>query len=203
MKASSGAGSEQVLITGVGNQFPVDWSHDGRFLLYRSDSPGPANDLWILPLTGDRKAFPYLDTPANELRGQFSPDSRWIAYLSNESGRVEVYVDAFDGSHGATGGKRQISSGGGNMPRWRPDGNGIFYVSPDNTLMAAAVSGAHSTFDVSAVERLFAGRPPGTGGYFYEPSPDGRRFLVNMGPVVEAASTPITVVLNWTAGIRN
>ena len=69
--------------------------------------------------------------------------------------------------------------------------------------MAATVSGAHSAFDVGVVERLFAGRPPGTGGYFYEPAPDGRGFLVNMGPVVEAASTPITVVLNWTAGIRN
>jgi len=205
LKQSSGAGNEQVLVAGERNQAPIDWSRDGRFLLYVSNSSG-LFDLWVLPLTGDRKPFPYLNTPANEALAEFSPDGRWIAYQSNESGRDEVYVAAFDGSHGATGGKWQISSGGGIGPRWNQDGREIFYVSPppDNTLMAASVSGAESTFHVGTVERLFTLRPDDSPRYQYEykPSPDGKRFLVNVGPAVEATPTPITVVLNWTAGIR-
>jgi len=155
-------------------------------------------------MTGEAKRFPYLSTAANEAFAEFSPDGRWIAYQSNEPNRPQVYVAAFDGSHGASGEKWQISSAGGVGPRWRPDGKEIFYVSPDNTLMAASVSGAESIFHVGSVERLFTLRPPGTPRYpyEYEPSPDGRNFLVNMGPVVETAPTPITVVLNWTAGIR-
>ena len=110
----------------------------------------------------------------------------------------------FSGSGGASAGKRQISTGGGTQPRWRQDGREIFYLTlpPDATLMAAAVTARDTAFDVGMVEPLFAVRPPGTGGSFYDVSPDGQRFLVNMAPEVTTAPTPITVVVNWTAGLK-
>jgi Tol biopolymer transport system component len=200
-KASSGAGGEDVLLADNGNKFPASFSPDGRFLLYQI---GGGGDLWVLPLSGEKKPFPFLRTPASENNGRFSPDGQWIAYASDESGRAEVYVAPFTGSSGGSGGKRQVSTGGGSQPRWRPDGKEIFYVSlaPNPTLMAAAVSAQGAAFDVGMAVPLFAVRPPVTPGSYYQVSPDGKRFLVNMAPVVEAAPTPITVVVNWTAGLK-
>jgi dipeptidyl aminopeptidase/acylaminoacyl peptidase len=150
------------------------------------------------------KPFPFLQTRANEGNAQFSPDGKWIAYQSNESGRPEVYVAPFNGSSGPPGSKWQVSTNGGNLPRWRPDGREIFYISlvPNQTLMAATVSPQGEAFNVGVVAPLFPLRPPGTLGSFFQISPDGKRFLVNMAPLVEAAPTPITVVMNWTAGIK-
>jgi len=201
-KASGGVGGEEVLLADDGDSIPSSWSPDGRFLLY--DRVGLNADMWLLPLSGERKPFPFLRTPANEFDGHFSPDGRWIAYRSDESGRSEVYVAPFSGAGGASGTKRQVSTSGGVYPRWRKDGREIFYVTPppDATLMAAAVSARGTAFDVGAVERLFDVRLPGTQGWFYDVSPDGRRFLVNMAPEVTTAPAPITVVVNWTAGLR-
>jgi hypothetical protein len=97
-----------------------------------------------------------------------------------------------------------VSTNGGNFPRWRPDGNEIFYLSPipNQTLMVAAVSRQGEAFSVGVVAPLFPLRPSGTLGSVYQVSPDGKRFLVNMAPLVEAAPTPITVVVNWTAGVK-
>jgi Tol biopolymer transport system component len=201
-KASAGVGGEEVLLADEGNNVSANWSPDGRFLLY--DRVGLNADMWVLPLAGDRKPFPFLRTSANEFDGHFSPDGRWVAYRSDESGRAEVYVVPFGGTGSASGAKRQVSTGGGNFPRWRKDGREIFYVTspPDATLMAAAVTARDTAFDVGTVERLFALRLPATQGLFYDVSPDGRRFLVNMPPEVTTAPAPITVVVNWTAGLR-
>jgi hypothetical protein len=149
-----------------------------------------------LPLFGDRKPIPFLNTRFSEYPGQFSPDGRWIAYRSDESGKSEVYVAPFPGP----GGKWQISVAGGDWPRWRADGTEIFYLAPDNTLMAAAVNGKGPSFEVSVVKPLFETCAEGT-GYEYGVSTDGQRFLISIAPE-QAASAPITVVLNWTAGLQ-
>jgi Tol biopolymer transport system component len=196
-KASSGAGSEDALFEDNLEKYPVSWSPDGRFILYVSFGSPTGLDLWVLPLSGDRKPVPFLNTKFNEAAGQFSPDGRWVAYQSDESGKNEVYVTPFPGP----GGKWQISTGGGGFPRWRHDGNEIFYLAPDNKLMAAAVNGKGSSFEVGAVKPLFETRAVVGLRNRYAVSADGPRFLINTAPE-QAASAPITVVLNWTTGLK-
>jgi Tol biopolymer transport system component len=198
-RASSGAGAEEMLLEDNLNKVPLSWSPDGRFFLYASSGSPTGNDLFVLPLTGDRKPFPFLQTQFFEGFGQFSPDGRWVAYHSDESGKNEVYVAPFPGPGGKPG-KRQISTGGGTVPRWRRDGTEIFYLAPDNKLMAAAVNGRGSSFEVGTVKPLFQTRA--TGPYNeYDVAPDGRRFLINSAPE-QTSSAPITVVVNWTAGLK-
>src|SRR5262249_49840150 len=106
-KATDGTGEPEALLVDHRNKFPACWSPDGRFVLYMVDNGGPTGwDLWLLPLFGDRKPSPFLQTPFNEIQGRFSPDGRWVVYASNESGRYEVYVTPFPGP----GAKWQISS---------------------------------------------------------------------------------------------
>jgi len=195
-KASSGAGGEEVLLDDNLEKYPVSWSPDGRFILYRNLGPTTGNDLWVLPLSGNRKPIPLLTTEFNENFGQFSPDGRWVAYHSNESDRNEVYVAPFPGP----GGKWQISTAGGTFARWRRDGAEIFYLATDNRLMAAAVNGRGGSFEVGVVKPLFETRA-GPAGYRYDVSADGQRFLINTLPG-QTASAPITVILNWTAGLQ-
>jgi Tol biopolymer transport system component len=206
VKQASGAGVEQPLVAGPGNQGALDWSADGRFLLYGSNYPGPFFDLWVVPLTGNAKPFAYISTTANENFAEFSADGRWVAYQSNESGQAEIYVAAFDGVHAATGERWQISSGGGTTPRWRSDGKELFYVAamPAGMLVATTVNGSGHAFTVDKAEQLFPLRRPVTPRYPFEyaPSADGQRFLANNGPVVEGTAAPITVVLDWAAGIK-
>jgi Tol biopolymer transport system component len=196
-KAASGAGSEEVLLEDNLDKFPTSWSPDGRFILYVSVGPSRGNDLLVLPLTGDRKPFPILQTQFSEPEGRISPDGRWVVYISNESGRNEIYVAPFPGP----GGKWQISTAGGYFPRWRHDGSEIFYLSPDNRLVTASVNGKGPGFEVGAVKPLFATRTVFAAGYQYDVSADGQRFLINAAPE-QTASSPITVVLNWTAGLK-
>ena len=199
-KAADGTGSEELLVESDVDKYPNSWSPDGRFLVYSTtfDVPKTGTDLWVLPVSGDRKPFPFLQTEFNESRGQFSPDGRWIAYQSDESGRDEVYVTLFPGP----GGKRQISTAGGTFPRWRSDGKEIFYLSPDNKLMVVEVKGQGSNLEVGAARALFDVRPGNTtSGYQYDVTADGQRFLVNTS-VEQKASSPITVVINWTAGLK-
>jgi serine/threonine protein kinase len=195
-KASSGAGVEEVLVEGSLDKYPTSWSPDGRFILYDSIGGSTSLNLFVLPLFGDRKPFPFLQTQFNEVSGRFSPDDRWVVYSSNESGRYEVYVAPFPGP----GGKWQISTAGGDWPRWRSDGNEIFYLAPGRGLMAAAVNGKGSSFEVGAVKPLFQTRATGLEDR-YAVSSDGQRFLINTAPE-QAASAPITVVLNWAAELK-
>jgi WD40 repeat protein len=195
-KASGGAGAEELLLEDNRDKYPVSWSPDGRFILYISNGGPTGNDLFVLPLAGDRKPVPFLQTPFNEAPGQFSPDGRWVVYASDESGRREVYVAPFPGP----GGKWQISTGGGANPRWRRDGTEIFYLSDDNKLMAATVNGKGTSFEVGTVKPLFQTRLT-TLRYEYGVSADGQRFLINAAPE-SVASAPFTVVLNWTAGLK-
>jgi serine/threonine protein kinase/Tol biopolymer transport system component len=195
-KASSGAGTEEVLLADNRDKSPQSWSPDGQFILYTSSGSPTGDDLFVLPLSGDRKPVPFLQTPFNEYDGQFSPDGRWVAYGSDESGKDEVYVAPFPGP----GGKWQISTAVGTFPRWRRDGTEIFYLAPDNKVMAAAVNGKGSSFEVGAVKPLFEARALDPTRNSFAVSADGQRFLINTDP--QTTSAPITVVLNWAAGLK-
>jgi DNA-binding winged helix-turn-helix (wHTH) protein/Tol biopolymer transport system component len=196
LKGASGVDSEELLLESDLDKHPVSWSADGRFLLYQTFDPKTKFDAWILPLGGDPKPFPFLKTEFNETFSQFSPDGRWIAYTSDESRRNEVYVLPFPGP----GAKRQISTSGGQLPRWRGDGKEIFFIAPDNKLMAAEVNGQGAMFEVGTVRPLFEAQKTAP-GYFYDVTSDGQRFLVGTA-VEQRARTPITLVLNWTAELK-
>ena len=155
----------------------------------------------MLPLDGvpsgqgaQTKPYAWLATPYDERNAQFSPDGRWVAYQSNESGRFEIYAAPFLGP----GGKRQISTDGGTYPRWRADGREIFYVSSNNTLAAAAVSVSGASLEVGAVRALGIPGFAGATSYMYDVSADGQRFLV-AAPREQKASTPLTLIQNWPA----
>jgi hypothetical protein len=177
-KAVSGAGAEEALLEDDSPKIPSSWSPDGRYLLYDRFSGATGWDMFVLPLFGDRKPFAFLQTQFNEFLGRFSPDGRWVAYSSNESGRSEIYVAPFPGP----GGKWQVSTGGGAFPRWRGDGSEIFYLALDNKLMAATVNGKGAGMQVGAVRPLFnshvqAARTSTNSSY--DVSADGQRFLIN------------------------
>jgi Tol biopolymer transport system component len=196
-KVSSGAGNEELLFKSeTDGKEGTDWSADGRFVLFDLAGSTGGSDIWILPLSGDTKPYPLLQSPFREYQGHFAPDGKWFAYTCNESGRDEVYVQSFPPS----GGKWQVSTGGGAQPHWRRDGKELFYIAPDRKLMAVDVT-MGSTFETSAPKALFQ-----TQVVRYEAPNryvvvgDGQRFLVN-APVEEVSQTPITVVLNWTAAL--
>jgi Tol biopolymer transport system component len=202
-KQANGVGNEELLFADGLEKYPTSWSPEGKFLLYFSQGdPKTKDDLWVLPMTLERsgearKPFSFAQTPFNETWGQFSPDGRWIAYQSDESQRIEIYVAPFPGP----GGKRQISTAGGLEPRWRQDGKEIYYLATDGHLMAAEVSVKGDVLDVGAVSPLFAVARVG-GGYRYDVSSNGQHFLVRT-PTTATAAQPLTVVQNWTAALKN
>jgi Tol biopolymer transport system component len=197
-KAANGAGNEEPLLRSDNSKSPTDWSADGKFILYQDQNPKTGYDLWILPVSGEQKPFPFLQTNYVEIQGQFSPNGKWIAYTSNESGTYQVYVRSFP-----SGGQWQVSSGGGSDPKWRRDGKELFYISPDRKLMAVEVKGEGPTFESAVPKMLFEVRVrvlPGPRNY-YDVSHDGQRFLVAATPE-EAASQPLAVVLNWQSDLK-
>jgi Tol biopolymer transport system component len=170
----------------------LGWSPDGRYLMYTSQGPVTAFDLWVLDMKGDRKPQVFLKTRFDETNGQFSPDGRWVAYQSNESGQYQIYVRPFPGP----GGQWQISTAGGVSPRWRHDGRELYYITPDGRLIATPVEARSATVEPGAPIPLFqtrilssALRPQ------FDVAADGR-FLLN-APVESAAVAPITLVINW------
>jgi hypothetical protein len=198
-KPATGAGKEVLLLKSDLPKNPTDWSADGRFILYTVNDPKTSFDLWVLPLFGDQKPFPFLQTQFNERAGRLSPDGQWIAYASDESGDWQVYVQSFP----AGGGKWQISTNGGFFPAWRRDGKELFYVSPDKKVMTLDVKGAGATFERGVPRALFDLRVSDLTGAQarFAVTADGQRFLVN-NTIVENASSPIAVVLNWTADLK-
>ena len=212
-KAASGAGDEKELLKEPGKiHFPTSWSRDGRFLLYHIIlAPKTGSDLWVLPLEGGalgaRKPVLLLGTEFNELNASFSPDMRWVAYASNESGRLEVYVRPFvaAGPSGAPAlgeGKWQVSRDGGDRPKWSADGKQIFFDAPPNgtAKMAVDVKANGAAFEAAIPQRLFLS--PTDGGW--DVTADGKRFLLAAPPGGQTtAQVPINVVLNWPALLQN
>jgi len=200
-KSSSGAGEEERLFESSTSKTTSDWSSDGRYILYNTfGDPKTKADLWILPLFGDSAGgMPFLQTEFNEWDGKFSPDGRWIAYPSDESGRYEIYVRPFSpmgvGQPGRDG-KWQVSTIGGILPEWRGDSKALFFISADNKLTVAEVNGAGENFEVGVVRPLFD--VPGT---FEDVSADGQRFLFTV-PVKEQSPAPLTLVTNWDQEVK-
>ena len=205
VKPAGGATPEEALLKSDVAKSPTSWSADGRFVVYDNDGGKTSSDIWVLPLAGDRKPIPFLTTPANEGQGELSPDGRWMVYTSNESGRFDVYVQPFP----ATGGKWLVSTGGGIEPHWRRDGKELYYVSPvPRRLMAVDVKAQGSMFEASLPRALFdvTGIPvglvgPGARVGVFVASADGQKFLVGLQPPAQV-SNPLTIVLNWTAGLK-
>jgi serine/threonine protein kinase len=201
-KRSDGTGSEEPILESDVSKYPTAWSADGRFITYNTTSPGQyATELWILPLFGERKPYPFLRGSFDVGQGRFSPDGRWLAYSSDESGRGEVYVTPFPRG----GSKFQVSAAGGSIPRWRRDGKELFYLAADSELMAAEVDGSGSSFQVAAVRPLFhvllktgiarLDLSPTSDQIGYDAGPDGKWFVVNAPPI--GNPPPITLITNW------
>jgi Tol biopolymer transport system component len=189
----AGNGKEESLassLEGPGARRPSSWSRDGKFLLYEAGR-FPSIDIWAVPLVGDRKPFPFLNTTAFEARGRFSPDGKWVAYVSNESGQLETYVATFP----QLVWKGRVSTAGGDWPRWRSDGKEIFYLTPENTLVAVEVNSSASRLEFGAARPLFETRAGRNVANPYDVSADGQRFLVNT--LAESDSPTLTLIVNW------
>jgi dipeptidyl aminopeptidase/acylaminoacyl peptidase len=177
---------------------PLDWSRDGRFLLFQTRDPNTGSDIWVLPFGAEQKPYPVVQSEFEERQGQFSPDGKWITYESTESGRSEVYVQPFQGP----GTRSLISINGGAQPRWRADGRELFFIGLDERLMAVPIALPRNSGPVEAGTPvpLFVTRLGGaiqvTSRQQYLVSRDGSRFLMNT--ILEgAAASPITLILNW------
>ena len=194
MKAADGAQEEKPIQHADADEYPSDWSRDGRYILFNR---GP--EIWFLTLP-EMKSAPFLKTSSTVKNGRFSPDGKWVAYASNETGKWEVYVTSFPAAQG----KWQVSSGGGEQPRWRGDGKELFYISSDGKVMSEPVTEG-ANFDVGAPVPLFQANPRETVAtselLFYDVSKDGQRFLINT-EVKQTEVEPMTVVLNWAAKLN-
>ena len=197
VRSAGGGGKDDLLLKGEEGTNPIDWSRDGRFILYFVQSSGSFK-LGVLPTDGDKKPYPLTETTFNSDHGAFSPDVKWVAYTSNESGREDVYVQAFPGK----GGSYRVSRNGGSQPMWRGDGRELFFLAPDSTMMAVSISTANG-FEAGIPQALFAsGAVNFTGNRRqYAVTHDGQRFLINL-PQQRATPTPLTVVVNWQAAFQ-
>lgn len=201
-KPASGARDEKPLHASSRNKAPADWSANGVLLFDSQDTTKGSGrwELWALPLNGDKEPFPFLQEKFDVGGGQFSPDGRWVAYLSNESGHSEIFVRSFPGR----GGQRQVSVGGGNHPRWRHDGKELFYIAPDRRLMAVAIRSTPTgqALDVAVPVPLFttAIDDSGRAKPQYVVDRSGQRFLMSVP--ADASASPITIVQNWMAGLK-
>jgi eukaryotic-like serine/threonine-protein kinase len=210
---SNGAGGKELLLpveTSDPGMWPTSWSPDGRFILYvTGNTPNPIQDVWVLPLAGDRKPRLFVH---NAFDGQFSADGRWVAYTSIESDKLSIYVVPFDaakvlntgpGAEISAHDKTQISTSYGSIARWRGDGREIFYLgSKDKEMMAAEVDGRGNSFEARTERTLFraAAIAEKLGGF--DVTPDGKRF-VTATQRVNNLNTPLTLVVNWTARLGN
>ncbi|MDA2927430.1 protein kinase [Acidobacteria bacterium AH-259-G07] len=194
-KPADGSREAERLSESKNNQVVTSWSPDGNFLAFNEESPETGWDIWVLPLEGDRKPELFLGTRFAEVYPEFSPDGRWIAYMSNESGRMEIYVRPFPGP----GGKWQISTEGGRLPRWSPDGRELFYRN-GNKMIAVAVRSEGESLRAGKPRQLFEGSFPSLYPYpDYDITPDGKRFVMFKMDTEkeEAAFTHLNFVLNW------
>ena len=198
LKTYGSTAPEQLIFPATNFARATDWSRDGRTLLFQHLNSNTKWDLWILPLDGERKAQEFLKTSFLESGGVFSPDARWIAYFSDESGKYEVYVQSYP----ASGRRWSISNNGGEWPRWGPKGDELFYLAPGDLLMRVAVK-TSPEFEASVPKPLFHARrrAPNPFSSEYAVSSTGQKFLLNR-LVEESSAAPLTVVLNWAAELK-
>jgi Tol biopolymer transport system component len=191
-----GGEADEPLLTSSQNKVPAAWAPDGHVLLYLRADPKTHLDVWALPVGGDRTPFPVVRSPYEDLNPQFSPDGRWIAYQSDQSGRFEVYLQPFRGSAAPV----LVSTEGGTQPRWRADGKELFYLDLARRLTAVpiAYSPNGQSADVGVPLPLFPSAVGGLGSgqRQYEVSPDGQRFLIDAP--VERVLSPLVLIQHWT-----
>jgi Tol biopolymer transport system component len=204
VKPADGSADERLLSEHSG--IPTSWSRDGRFLLVTSGSPTTQSDIWAIPNPGqpggEAKPAAVLATPFNEANGQFSPDGRWIAYTSNESGVPEVYVRPFSATSPATGGaKWLVSVGGGisNFPRWSSTGRQLFFIRATTFDLQIVDIDTSQGFQAGTPRRLFSAPPPAVTGW--APASDDKRFLF-ITTSDGGRTAPFTVILNWAAAVN-
>jgi Tol biopolymer transport system component/predicted Ser/Thr protein kinase len=203
-KAASRAGDAEVVVHRPVAVMPTDWSGDGRWVLTSESGADTKYDIWKIPMTPDGRAqegstpTPYLRTRFNEFQARFSPEPspRWVAYTSDESGRSEVYLDAFPEPRARV----RISIAGGQSPQWATGGRELFYVSPENKLMAVGLKLGADGVEPLAPRELFQLHLRSSAGPMYQPSRDGQRILVVTSP--EVAPQPLTIIVNWPALLK-
>jgi Tol biopolymer transport system component len=171
---SSDASQRMQVLGGDEGKWPVSWSPDGRYVLYVTNNERTSNDIWVLLRDGTGSPYPYLHTAASENWASFSPDGRWVAFSATDSGQPEVYVAPFP----AATRRWRISADGGSQARWRRDGQEIYYVAPNRTLMSAQID-MSSGVTVKGYEPLFELQHPYGAYHAFDVTPDGQRFLVN------------------------
>jgi Tol biopolymer transport system component len=207
-KSTSGAGVEEPLLTSDQFKAPDSWSADGRFLLYDNLDAKTGWDILVLPMVGEHSPSAVLRTPVFEAWSVVSPDGRWVAYQSNESGRMDIYVRPFvppsATGAGASVGQWQVSTAGGITPAWRRDGKELYYLNPAGALMAVPITVTGTTLEPGAPVVLFPTRIYGGGveaqqGRQYDVAPDGR-FLINTE--LDSAAPPITLLMNWKPPVK-
>jgi WD40 repeat protein len=197
----NGAGREELLVESELPKVPMSWSPDGKFVVYTVTDPKTLNDLWILPLDEPAGSRPLISSPYNETHAQISPNGRWIAYVSNETGSDQIWVQSFPSGDRRP---RQVTTTDARFPRWRVDGKELFYRDYRARMIAVEVDGSGAEFKIGEPTVLFTANAiyPGHSGGSYYPyavSSDGQRFLLSIPPgaVADAPLSPITVVLNW------
>jgi Tol biopolymer transport system component len=200
-KPANSARDEEALMKSDKNKYPWSWSKDGRFLLYTESLPSATSneDVWVLPMQGGGKPFPFAATRFQETEPAFSPDGKWVAYTSNETGRMEVYVREFVDSPGSAdaGGKWTVSNSGGHSPLWRADGKELFYVLPGTGFMSVPVDTRHA-FQAGTPTPMFL-TPPGVNSGSI--TSDFKRLLLAV-PTEQKVSQTFTVAANWAAGLK-
>ncbi len=200
-QAADGLGTTEAVFQSTDQRkYLNDLTMDGRYASYDDGAVHGRTQLWVLPLFGDRKPFAFIQGGGFDARSaMFSPNGRYVAYTSSETGRDEIYVQTFPQQTG----KWQISASGGTSPMWRRDGKELFFLTPDQKLMAVDVNTTAGTFQAGIPKELFQTQaiPPSYWRNIYVPSGDGQRFLM-LTPASEAKAAPITVVVNWTATMK-
>ncbi len=192
LKRTAGTAPEERLLETRFQTYPLSWSPDGKFLIYAMGDPQTRTDIWSLPLSGERKPQPLLQTKSDERAAKVSPDGNWLVYVSDETGVAEVYVTTFP----QPGRAWRISKSGGNNPSWRADGKELFFLSGKQLIAVSVLNNGGTEFQASTPHPLFE-----IEGANYSPSKDGQRFLTSV--VTERAPTPpIHVALNWTAEVK-
>jgi Tol biopolymer transport system component len=198
-RKSSGNGDDIRLTDLPNHEWPEDWSKDGRYLVYNEDRPAEQgnNALHVLELFGERKSYPIVPSRFDHAHPRFSNDGKWLAYASNESGTMVVWVTSFPNADR----KHLISNNGGTQPQWRGDDRELYYLDSEGSMMVVDINMGSGT-DPGIPRKLFDTGLTGLANHLYNVTPDGERFLI-LKPTGELEGTPITVVLNWTAALPN